>query len=597
MHSRIKSTNLHNSVIISVSILISVVFVDVSWAAKPVQDFCFLQISDMHVKSYPRTMPKPKPSDRSVETIKWICEQAKRPQRIQPVGVTTPVPSFIFATGDLTEYGVIHKTWENFDSFFSGLKIPLYLTPGNHDNTWTGMQHIMRKLYGSDHYSFDKYGCHFVCINTSSLQEPVPSIEQRTLTWLNKDFNSVAKRTPVFLFLHHPLSSREFAYPHEQLRLLEALEEHNVVLMLMGHGHGARHERWSVFDSVMGGSTYGGSAGYNIVSVINGVLRVAYRYRQTDKPMELILEKPIRPRPNPVLKVLSPRTRMTQGRRAAPIRESNITVSASVSGPAAKDVIAAIDDLKDNKVKLTPTGGRSGKSGIYRGQVPTKGLVPGVHFLRVTANIGNDKLDRAIEIIVPPADDKLSATGIYLSAGSKAQPIVIDKDVYVATTSGCIERISFDRLQRKKQTIFETKTEILHAPVFDNKQFYVSAAEKGVLCLSRSGKLDWQCNVGAVVYGIPVIEYNRVYIGDMEGCVHAIDRKSGKLIWSKPHAIYSIEQSLTLHDCTLYFGAWDGYLYAVDTKDGSLTWKTRGPAGHLQESKYKSHYYSPADCS
>jgi outer membrane protein assembly factor BamB len=99
-----------------------------------------------------------------------------------------------------------------------------------------------------------------------------------------------------------------------------------------------------------------------------------------------------------------------------------------------------------------------------------------------------------------------------------------------------------------------------------------------------------------VVYGTPALDKDRVYVADLEGFVHAIDRHSGRLIWSKRHATFSVEQPVLLHDGILYFGAWDGFVYAVDARDGSLKWKAQGPAGYRDDPKYKSRYYGPADC-
>lgn len=557
-------------------------------AAPRVGDFCFLQISDIHVNPQPYGVPDPKPTDRSVRELAWFCGEAAKPQVLEPLGITTPKPSFVVATGDLTEYGVIHKTWDNFERYLEPLTIPLYVTPGNHDNTWTAMQHIMRKRHGGDHYSFDKFGCHFASINTATIQEPVPSIERRTLQWLRHDLGKVPKGMPVFLFCHHPLGSGEFAKPVEQLQLLEVIGEHNVVLLLMGHGHGARHARWGTLDGVMGGSIYGPNTGYSIISVIDGTLRVVYRYQDPSREMKVLLEKPVAAKRVPRVEIVKP----AAGAELPIAADGPMRVVVRVTGARAKKVTATLGG--GEAVELKRFSGKGAQAArTFVAEIPTRGLTGGRHSLHVTAECAGTQVERVRTVLLqpePPAVPVVKGT----DAGMKAAPLLTGGQVIVSTTAGRLEH--FPQLNAVPP-VFEAGAEIIHAPAVVGRTLYFNAAEKGVHAVSLQGKLNWRCDVGAVVYGTPAVGDERVHVGDLEGLVHAIDRKRGEIIWSKRHAQFSIEQSLLLHEEVLYFGAWDGFVYAVDVRDGSLKWKVRGPAGHREERKYKSRYYAPADCT
>ena len=117
-------------------------------AAQAIPDFCFIQTSDIHINPRPAGVA-PQAGGRSVDAVAWLCKEAAKPQKQEPYGITTPVPAFVFATGDITEYGVIGETWSDFLGCFSSLECPLYVIPGNHDNTWTAMYQICL-LYTSD---------------------------------------------------------------------------------------------------------------------------------------------------------------------------------------------------------------------------------------------------------------------------------------------------------------------------------------------------------------------------------------------------------------------------------------------------------------
>ncbi|HPD30945.1 MAG TPA: PQQ-binding-like beta-propeller repeat protein [Phycisphaerae bacterium] len=558
-----------------------------------VQDFCFLHISDMHVSPVPLGTGKEDAARLSAAGIAWVCDEAAKPQVLGPLNMRTPPPSFLVATGDITEYGVINETWGVVEDLFKPLSIPWYITPGNHDNTWTAIQRIMRQRHCGDHYSFDRFGCHFAFINTATPQEPVPTIEQRTLTWLADDLKKVSKTTPVFVLCHHPLSSTEFAKPYEQLRLIELLGSRNVVLLLMGHGHGARHERWGTIDSVMGGSTYGPNTGYGIISVMNGVLRSTYRFHDSSKPMALLIEKPIAPADKAQLEFqLPPR----KGDNRPMIRTAGVPVRVRISGGQPQSVTACINGDDQGGVALKGDN----QAGTFSGSLPAGFLPPGVHFVRVMADMGPYQLDRACEFTYKGKSTGPVGRVAQLAAGVKATPLAADQEAVVCTTTGEVVRVSFKEPVPTITRLLDVGSEILHPPAQAGDVLYIGAAEKGVYAISAKGKPVWQWKPpapGNVVYGTPAVDQARVYVGDLEGFVHAIDRKSGQSLWSKRHATFSIEQSLLLRDGRLYFGAWDGLVYCIDAAEGNLIWKKPGPAGNRSEAASKSRYYAPADCS
>ncbi|MBN1853048.1 MAG: PQQ-binding-like beta-propeller repeat protein, partial [Pirellulales bacterium] len=567
----------------------------------PIPNFCFLQISDIHLDPHPAGGTAPGPEDRSIEEIAWFCAEAFQPQRLEPSGIVTGVPSFTFVTGDLTEYGVIHQTWKDFQDLFERLDMPVFITPGNHDNTWTGMQHIMRARHGGDHYSFDRFGCHFIAFNTATPQEPVPTIEQRTLAWIQNDLAKVAKNTPIFLFCHHPLSSNEFAKPYEQLRLLQAIENHHVVLLLMGHGHSARHERWGSLDSVMGGETWRENTGYNIISVVDGILRVVYRYRDPVRGMQLLLEKPLARQPSPGMRITMPSGRTVHGQDTPVLAAPDCLVSVNVTGGAPKRIVATLDNEPNTTMDLEPVDGHGihahpNRSGTYRANLVVGDMLAGAHFVHVTAEFESGRIERAKTIVYEPADAPVAATRFEFRAGIRAQPLLLPTGPIVATTEGLIRNIEQAQHEMPPMPAGMLGVEILHPAACGDNILYVSAAEKGVCALGIDGRELWRCDVGAVVYGTPALDADRIYVGDLEGFVHALDRKNGTRIWSRRHAEYSIEQPLLLRQGMLYFGAWDGYVYAIQANDGTLLWKQPGPAGHRAQDQFKSRYYAPGDC-
>ncbi len=567
----------------------------VTHAAEVESEFSFLHFSDLHINPQPINAPEPGPQSRSVAAIGWICEEAGKPQELAPLEKTVEPPVFAIATGDLTEYGVINTTWEHFERHFAPLAIPLYLTPGNHDNTWTAMLSIMRERHGGDHYAFERHGCHFICFDTATPQEPVPSIDRRTITWLENYLQGVERDTPIFMYCHHPLSSTSFSKPYEQLRLLQTIENHNVVLLLMGHGHAARHEKWGRLDSVMGGSTFGKNTGYGVVHIQRDELAVVYRYRDESKPMETLLRKPMPPVPAPcTIKAHA----ALAGSKDAPGVVVTLEIGVEQADPQAIHAArlrVAVDDQDTLAKEITlKFAGKSYETRKVR--LPLQDAWPGRHFVRVHGTIGAQEVDRTCEFELPDTKGRFIATRVQLDAGMKAQPLVFGDDIIVATTGGQVVRLSLNAGKLTPKVLHDAGVEILHAPATDGERLYVSAAEKGVIALDATGKRLWTRDVGSVVYGTPVLDEEHAYVGDLQGNVHAIRLEDGSLAWSKHHALYSFEQTALLHEGILYLGAWDGFLYAIRCKDGELAWKSRTPAGH-SGGKFTSRYYAGADAS
>jgi uncharacterized repeat protein (TIGR01451 family) len=110
----------------------------------------------------------------------------------------------------------------------------------------------------------------------------------------------------------------------------------------------------------------------------------------------------------------------------------------------------------------------------------------------------------------------------------------------------------------------------------------------------------------------PIVAYGRVYIGVMNGKLHAINEETGDIEWtyqaggaishtpaagedkvffgSEDHRVYAIDantgleawiyetggpilSSPIIHGRTVYIGSFDHYLYAIDTENGQLRWR------------------------
>ncbi len=552
----------------------------------PVEDFTFVQFTDLHLSPYLERMGKP-PALRGGETIEWICREAVGPRRITPWELTTTAPAFALVTGDITEYGVIDETWEEFEKAFAPLPYPLYVLPGNHDNTWVAMYHIMRQRHGGENYSFDKFGCHFACISSASPQEPVPTIDAKTRTWLKRDLDSIPPGMPVFVALHHPPNSGEFA-PAESDTLLDFLRDYNVVLVLYGHGHGVVHRDFEGIDGVMGGSTFGKNAGYAVICVQDEMLRVAYRYREPrkvkgeDAQWQALLEKPIRPCvAKRLFRIASPKSgEVVSGDEFELVLElaEGITQIEQVSVSGAGE-----------EYEVTPVEGSASDRPAWR--VPVKVAESGWRNMTVRGQSpdGSKDLD-TVAFRIHGEQDRVKWRREF-AAAIKAAPVIVGEKLIIARTDGVV--VALERDSGKEVWSFETGGEVLGTPAWGGSVLVFGSGDGKIYALDGGGKLLWKHDAGVSVYGVPLIESDTVYIGDNGGRMHALDLNTGKPRWMFSRADYSIECQPCLWDGLLVFGAWDGYLYALDKTSGKQAWKVLGPKSSAGKA---ARYYAPADC-
>ncbi len=546
-----------------------------------VSDFAFLQVSDTHISPVLANQTPPA-TVRGGATIAWFCEAAGQPQAIP--GEPTPVPAFALATGDLTEYGVIDKTWQVFEQAFATLSCPLYVQPGNHDNTWVAMYDIMRKRHGGENYSFAHGGCHFACISSASPQEPVPTIDGKTRAWLRQDLRKVERDMPIFVALHHPIYSNEFANPAECDTFIDLLRDYNVVLMLYGHGHGVSHRNIDGIDGVMGGSTFGKNSGYAVISVQNDRLRVTYRYhRSTDEDSAadewaMLLDKPLTHNAPERLFAIE----------KAGVLDKTLAVVLSWTP---KELAASPKEIEfqiDGESSTTPDEPTHDRFAIGP---PLPELKPGRHLLTVRAKLPDGRNDlRTAEFDVPSAY-VLARWRREFPAAIKAGPAVAGNKLFVACTDG--EVLALDRNTGKTLWQFETGAEILGTPAWTGKALVVGSGDGNIYAIDADGNEQWRYAAGAPVYGPPCIHENVAYIGDNSGRLHALDVQTGAHRWVYERADYAIESQPCTWNGLVTFGAWDGLLYAVNAADGTLAWKVPGPKSSEGRA---TRYYAPADC-
>ncbi len=505
-----------------------------------------------------------------------------QPVVLEPFQVTAPPVSFVIDTGDVTEFGG-RAAFKRYQGFWAKVKVPHYIALGNHDCTWRSLAPEVTRLFGAPYYSFDRFGCHFVVLNSAGFQHPLPAFGPEQLRWLARDLAKAGRDVPVFVALHHPPGTAEFASPHDVDRLLDVLRSHHIVAILYGHGHTASAGKHEEFDIVQGGSTYGpGPAGYQVCAVTDGVLRIAYKEQGQPTATKAMLEKPLAP---PAQR--RPRVAIDSPRAGATFRGQLPVKARLESGDGAvKEAFAEVDGA--GRVALAPAaGGR-----WFAGAVPLDGLSPGAHSIKLTFTGRDGDAWRRSTFFYTASDTPIVRWRVLMDTASKTTPTIGGGRVFVGGYDGSVR--AYDARSGKLRWQVRTGGAIAGQILWQGGRVYAGSEDGMLYCLdAASGAVRWKFQAEEPIHSAPAGDGERVCFGCRSGAFYGLDAATGSQLWKNAEPNNNIEVRPFLWGGKACFGAWDTFLYCIDCADGGLVWKhvgqgsSHGPA---------AAYYSPADC-
>ncbi len=157
-------------------------------------------------------------------------------------------PDLVVFCGDLVD-NFNDNSVADFLRIRSGLTVPSYCAPGNHDvgnSPTVSRLEAYRAAIGDDYFSFEHKGYTFVIVNSSLWKAPLAGESEKQDAWLRETLAAARdKNSPVFVVGHHPLyltspDEAEEYYnlnPAKRSELLALFEGSGVVAVLGGHRH------------------------------------------------------------------------------------------------------------------------------------------------------------------------------------------------------------------------------------------------------------------------------------------------------------------------------------------------------------------------
>src|SRR5437867_2440366 len=116
-----------------------------------------------------------------------------------------------------------------------------------------------------------------------------------------------------------------------------------------------------------------------------------------------------------------------------------------------------------------------------------------------------------------------------------------------------------------------TGTSVISTPSIDNGRVFFGEDDGTVLAVNETtGHRIWGTNVASPVRNAPTIAYGRVYIGSFNR-FYALNEATGATAWSFNTAGYNTT-SAAVYQGVVYFGTGRGNVYAVNSTTGTQVW-------------------------
>ena len=184
-------------------------------------DFDFIAVNDLHF-----TDPKLCPP--------WF-EKVFAAMR-----ASAPGAALVIVSGDLTE-DCTEAQFGGLKELFPLLKLPVRVTPGNHDVT---AHDASRALYdqffpGTVNHAFEQSGWQFFSVNSTERRAASNTIiPDETLQWLDDNLKKFDPKKPTVISTHYPPGLGMIRRPKNADALLGRFEGFNLRHIFNGHWHG-----------------------------------------------------------------------------------------------------------------------------------------------------------------------------------------------------------------------------------------------------------------------------------------------------------------------------------------------------------------------
>ena len=468
----------------------------------------------------------------------------------------------VIVNGDLTNEGSDLEL-SNVKAILDSIVHPLYVLPGNHENTWSqSATKTFVDLWGNDRFTIDMDSLFVVGINCGPFMKMGDGhIKQEDLHWLDTTLaRASADGKRVLSFNHYPLLDDLDNMPD----YIDVLQKYPVLAHINGHYH-----RWRFY--------YAG--GNNEVKTIPCMMTRALDMRDGTYGYAVIEVKPnsVTVYNKDVDGALTEKCIMFTTENRAPYVRPQKRLPRVPQGIELNEVWADSASVftrlgfDDENIYFGTSTGLAKALGRADGKIRWSVQTGASLFSRpVALPRGRVAFPMHDGILILNAADGSEVAKVPSAEGPYVADGLVTEDKYL---QGAYRRMECrdpesGELKWTYDSIFNY---CQAAPAVDGKDLVFGAWDTNLRCLDvNTGKLRWVWNNGksANMLGpgnvVPVISGKRVYVVAPDRFMTAIDRRTGRQLWRDNSHKYRESLGVSADGKRVYAKTMDGELVAVD---------------------------------
>ena len=475
---------------------------------------------------------------------------------------------FVILDGDLTNEGSDEQL-ANVKSIMDGIKAPLFVLPGNHENNWSqSATKTFVDLWGNDRFFAEFDSLIIVGINCGPFMKMGDGhIKQEDLHWLRSTLSQATPGKRILNFNHYPILPDDLDNWGDYL---EVLEEFPVVAHINGHYHS-----WRSYPA--GGEENKGTLPAIMVRALD--MRndnYGYSILELEPDWLKVYDKELGKAAKPKMAVPA----VTKHRKA------NRPAPAEIVVPEGFEVVKV---WADSASVFTRLG--FDQANVYFGNSlgQARAVSKADNQLKWSVPTGASLFSRPVamngRVAVPMHDGIMmldAKTGkLVKKESSKEGPYVADGTL-TPDGKGYIQG-GYKRIERRNpktgKLVWSYDSLFNYcqaAPAIDGDDLIFGAWDTNLRNVDlKTGKLRWVWNNGksANMLGpgnaVPVIAGDKVFIVAPDRYMTALDRKTGRQLWRDNSHRYRESMGHSADFSRIYAKTMDGELVVVDaTADG-----------------------------
>ena len=157
----------------------------------------------------------------------------------------------------------------------------------------------------------------------------------------------------------------------------------------------------------------------------------------------------------------------------------------------------------------------------------------------------------------------------YHGGPFKASPSVRDGRVYVGDGDGVFHCV--DAENGKKKWTFKTDGEITSSANFSGDFVLFGSYDESLYCLTKDGKEKWTFKTSGPVNGSPVVADGKTFVAGCDSAIHVLDVAKGKELAAVNLTGQAAATAAVIGD-RLYVGNMNNDVQAVDLKKEKVAW-------------------------